>query len=67
MLILSRKPGEEIQLRIPPSAEEQIVTIRTVRIGSNTARIGVEADRQVEIVRVELLEKLETQLEPVPA
>ena len=67
MLVLSRKLGEEIQLRIPPSAVEQIVTVKTVQIGPNTARLGIEADRWIKIVRAELIGRPAPQLEPVAA
>ena len=67
MLVLSRKPGEEIQVRIPPSDAEQVVTIRTVRLGPNTVRLGIEADRTVGIVRGELLPESVQQLEPAAA
>lgn len=48
MLVLSRKPGEKIQ--IGPDIE-----ITIVRIGPNTVRIGIEAPRGMNIVRQELI------------
>lgn len=49
MLVLSRKPGEKILI-----GEDVSVTI--VRIGPNTVRIGIEAPRNMNIVREELCE-----------
>ncbi len=49
MLVLSRKPGEKILIG-------DNVTITIVRIGPNTVRIGVEAPRDMNIVREELCE-----------
>jgi carbon storage regulator len=47
MLVLSRKPGERILI-----GENIAVTI--VRIGPNSVRIGIEAPREMNIVREEL-------------
>ena len=55
MLILTRRPGESILI-----GDDIEVTI--ARIDGNQVRIGVEAPRDVKIVRGELLEE-ETQTE----
>ncbi|MCA8997241.1 MAG: carbon storage regulator [Planctomycetaceae bacterium] len=47
MLVLSRKPGERILI-----GDEIAVTV--VRIGPNTVRIGIDAPRNMNIVRDEL-------------
>ena len=47
MLVLSRKPGEKILVG-------DNVTITIVRIGPNTVRLGIEAPREMNIVREEL-------------
>jgi carbon storage regulator len=49
MLVLSRKPGEKILIG-------DNVTVTIVRIGPNTVRIGIEAPRDMNIVREELCE-----------
>ena len=49
MLVLSRKPGEKIRV-----GEKIKITI--VRVGPNTVRIGIEAPRDMNIVREELVE-----------
>lgn len=49
MLVLSRKPGEKILIG-------ENVTVTIVRIGPNTVRIGIEAPRDMNIVREELFE-----------
>ena len=50
MLVLSRKSGERILI-----GDE--VTVTVVRIGPNNVRIGIEAPRQMNIVREELREE----------
>lgn len=47
MLVLSRKPGEKILIG-------ENVTITIVRIGPNTVRLGIDAPRDMNIVRDEL-------------
>ncbi|MBS0202820.1 MAG: carbon storage regulator [Planctomycetes bacterium] len=48
MLVLSRKPGEKILIG-------EDVTVTIVRIGPNTVRVGIEAPRNMNIVREELI------------
>ena len=50
MLVLSRKPGERILI-----GDQVQITI--VRIGPNTVRLGIDAPRDMNIVREELTEK----------
>lgn len=50
MLVLSRKPGERVLI-----GDEIAVTI--VRIGPNNVRLGIDAPRDMNIVREELREK----------
>jgi carbon storage regulator len=47
MLVLSRKPGERILIG-------DNVTVTIVRIGPNNVRLGIEAPRELNIVREEL-------------
>ncbi|MFP6768580.1 MAG: carbon storage regulator [Planctomycetaceae bacterium] len=47
MLVLSRKPGERVMI-----GENVVVTI--VRIGPNSVRLGIDAPREMNIVREEL-------------
>jgi carbon storage regulator len=54
MLVLSRKPGERILIG-------DNVTVTIVRIGPNNVRLGIDAPRDMNIVREELL------LTPQPA
>ena len=49
MLVLSRKPGERILI-----GDDVAVTI--VRIGPNTVRLGIDAPKNLNIVREELCE-----------
>lgn len=47
MLVLSRKPGQKILI-----GDNIVLTI--VRIGPNTVRIGIDAPKEMAIVRQEL-------------
>lgn len=47
MLVLSRKPGERILIGAD-------IAITIVRIGPNTVRVGIDAPRDMNIVREEL-------------
>ncbi len=47
MLVLSRKPGERILIG-------DDVTITIVRIGPNNVKVGIDAPREMNIVREEL-------------
>jgi carbon storage regulator len=49
MLVLSRKTGERIQI-------SDNIWITVVRIGPNNVRLGIEAPRNVSIIRDELIE-----------
>jgi carbon storage regulator len=57
MLVLSRKPGERIQI-----GENIWVTL--VRVGPNTAKLGIEAPQGVNIAREELVAALQTITKP---
>lgn len=58
MLVLSRKPTEAI--RIGPD-----VRIVLLRVGPNSARIGIEAPEDVNIVREEIYDPTFTEAEVV--
>jgi carbon storage regulator len=47
MLVLSRKPGEKILIG-------EFITVTVVRIGPNTVRLGIDAPRDLNIVRAEI-------------
>ena len=49
MLVLSRRKGEQIQIG-------NGVTVTLISVSSNRARIGIEAPRDVRILRQELTE-----------
>lgn len=49
MLVLSRKVGQEILVG-------ENITITVVRIGPNTVRIGIEAPKELNVVRSELVD-----------
>jgi len=51
MLVLSRKPGEKILIG-------DNISVTIVRIGPNTVRVGIEAPRNMNIVREELTEPI---------
>jgi carbon storage regulator len=51
MLVLSRKPGEKIQVG-------DHITITVVRIGPNTVRLGISAPKDLKVVRDELIKAI---------
>jgi carbon storage regulator len=51
MLVLSRKPGEKVLIG-------DHISITIVRIGPNTVRLGIEAPKNMNIVREELTVEL---------
>ena len=62
-LVLSRKEGEEIRLSIQPGVDTEKllnqlltdgITIRVSDLTSNQVRIGIEAPREVLVLRSEL-------------
>ncbi len=50
MLVLTRKTQERIQI-----GDDVVITV--VRIKGNTVRVGIEAPREIRVVRGELVEK----------
>ena len=54
MLVLSRKPNEEIILTCECGCT---TTISAVRVTPNSVRLGIEAPRETNIVRAELREE----------
>ena len=50
MLVLSRKPSEELVLQIGPHC----VTIRVLTACNGRVRIGIDAPRNIEVLRQEL-------------
>jgi carbon storage regulator CsrA len=57
MLILSRKKGEKILLKL--GSEEVELTV--VRIDSNKVRLGIKASEKIDILRSELVSKETTE------
>jgi len=51
MLVITRRPGEDIIIRTP---EGRVVTVRAIRIAGDRVRIGVDADRSVKVNREEI-------------
>jgi carbon storage regulator len=51
MLVLSRKRNEQIVLELP----DQTIRIQVVSVEGNRVRIGIDAPRDIQIKREELL------------
>ena len=54
MLILARRVSERLILNIPPSDKPQTVTIMPTEIRGDAVRLGIQAPREIEIVREEI-------------
>lgn len=57
MLVLGRKPGELIDLIIPPSDKPTKVAVGVTKANGVKCWIGVEAPREVEVWRREITEE----------
>lgn len=51
MLVLTRKPQEEIRIG-------KDIIVKVISIGDNSVKIGIEAPKDIEIMRAELYEKI---------
>ena len=58
MLCLGRAVDESIEITVPPSTEHQVikVVVCAVRYGRDV-RLGIEADKNIKILRSELKER----------
>lgn len=66
MLVVSRRVGESIIMKVPPSSTETFVKIMVVGKRLNIARIGVEAPIEVTIHREEVQRRIDDELEARP-
>lgn len=53
MLILTRKPGESINIQLP---DDRIITVTITEVNDRQVKIGFDADIDILIRRSELLE-----------
>lgn len=56
MLVLARKPGESITVKMPDGSE---ITFKVLSVIGNKSRIGIDAPRVCKVLRTELEESLE--------
>ena len=63
MLVLSRKKDETIIVRIPGREDIKLTVVRIDNL--NKVRIGVEADKDIVILRSELDEKIQKREEVI--
>lgn len=61
MLVLSRRAGERILVR--DQAGNTVAAVTVVRIGPNAVRIGIDAGKELSIVREELVVELDSLLD----
>lgn len=57
MLVLSRKRLERISLVVPPSDRSRTIELIVVEIDRDRVKVGFAADRDVQILREELIDK----------
>jgi carbon storage regulator CsrA len=55
MLVLSRKKDESILLQVPGQPDIKITVVRVDNL--NKVRLGIEADKEITVLRSELLDK----------
>lgn len=59
MLVLSRLRGEGIVIRVPPSTEWHEISVDLIEAISGKARIGVTADKAVQVNRCEVQQRID--------
>lgn len=59
MLVLSRKKDETIIVKIPGREDIKLTIVKIDNL--NKVRVGVEADKEIVILRAELDEKIESE------
>lgn len=57
MLILTRRVGETTYLTVPPSDQEQVITVTVLGVKGNQVRTGTEANASVSIDREEIYKR----------
>ena len=60
MLVLSRRPGEEIRI-------DSCITVTVIEVQGNRVRIGIQAPEEVPIIRAELNDFLTLPVNAFPA
>ncbi|MEG2770062.1 MAG: carbon storage regulator [Oscillospiraceae bacterium] len=61
MLILSRKLGESIIIKLPDSDRE--IEIMISEISGDKVKVGINADKEIKILRKELVQTTEVNIE----
>lgn len=51
MLVLTRRVGEELELKMHPGCEGKTARVVVVGVDGNKIKIGIDAPREVEIER----------------
>ena len=59
MLVLSRKVLETIRLFVPPSTTPQLIDVTVIEIRGQKVRLALDADKPVQIHRLEISEARE--------
>jgi carbon storage regulator len=54
MLILTRRPGENVQIKLK---DGEIITVSSLGVKGNQTRLGISAPKDLVILRNELVEK----------
>ena len=57
MLILTRRPGETLIIKLPTGEQ---ITVTVLQVKGNQVRVGTDAPADISIVREELLEPAAT-------
>jgi sRNA-binding carbon storage regulator CsrA len=65
MLVLSRKAGEFTKIVIPPCDRERTILVGIDSVKGNTVRIGIVADRSINVGRSRHSDRLGDHLKPV--
>ena len=55
MLVLARKVNDTLDMIVPPSTKPTKITVIIVEVKQSRTRLGIEAPKEVAIIRSELL------------
>ena len=55
MLVLARRLNESVEIRVPPSKQEQVIRVFALDSTYDKIRIGFDAPKEILILRTELV------------
>lgn len=66
MLVLRRNKYEKIEITVPPSTTPTKIMVVVVGVNDYNAKIGIEAERHVQVLREEAIVRIPHESHPSP-